>query len=363
MPRNQRLFRALERIFGRGQVHIARPGKKLLVAYQQQLDEDGRIMERMRRVSSGEEYQVKCPICRDHKRRLSISYRWGEEDERTGRINLWLIQCWNEQCFSDFEIRKDFFDRVYSSGPTRVDDLAEYSEASELVKKGKPRMPGKIWRIDKLAAKSPRHEAVLYAQQRLMDIDELGEIFGVGFCPNPDVFAARNRLIAPVLFAEKLAGWTGRYIGSDRPAKIPKWFHDPNMEKSALLYNWDVARTLHTKIIVEGPGDAWGCGVRGTAILGKKLSDIQINILSEASTGGGTLVLMLDPSQDEVSRRKKYEHHMTVALRALQQAVHCPVLPVYLPEDTDPGSMDRGYIFGLIKTVARAASVEVQLDA
>lgn len=362
-PLNPRLFQALERAFGRGQVKIVRAGMKLRVRYETEVDGDGQERERLRRVSSGEEYRLKCPLCRDYKTRLSISYMCGEPD-RNGRVNLWLMQCWNENCFADFTARKDFFEKLYADGEGQFqDDAPEYAADDTLVKKGKPKMPGKLWRLDKLALKSPRHPAVLYVQQRLMDIDELGVTFGVGFCPEPRNRAAENRLIAPVLLHGKLAGWTGRYFEPDRPKAIPKWYHDPNMEKSKLLYNFDQARRYHTKFLVEGPGDVWGCGTRGLAVLGKTVSPDQIELLKSCCSGDAALVLMLDPKQDAKAAARGDLHHLERAYRELarQAWLANKLLTVYLPDELDPGELDRAYIFGLVQRCAVQKNVKVIL--
>lgn len=367
MARNKKLFAALERQFGRGQVKIVRPNQKLLVKYVPTFGEDGEVVKKMTRVNSGEEYQIRCPVCRDHKQRLSISHRWGEIDKETGRLNLWLMQCWNEQCFADFAARKAFYERLYGDGKQELpaDDSAEYDTDDALIKRGKPKMPGKLWRIDRLAVKSPQHAAVLYVKNRLLDLQELGELFGVGYCPDPERFAARNRLIAPVVFEGRLAGWTGRFIEAERSKRIPKWFHDPNMEKSQLLYNFDAARSYHTRILVEGPGDVWGCGVRGLGALGKTLSEAQIKLLAglQALQGSGPLAVMLDPTQDKVSKEKGLPHHLERALGQLRAAGVRDVFPVYLPPTLDPGAADRGLLFSLVRSVAARFRLQPDFEA
>lgn len=364
MPLNQRLFRALERAFGRGRVRVVRPGVKMRVKYETEWDEHEQPRERMRRVSTGEEYRLPCPICRDYKPRLSISYMWGEPD-RNDRINLWPMQCWNENCFSDFTARKEFCERLYADddGSGFKDTAPEYASDETLVRKGKPGMPGKLWRLDKLALKSPRHPAVLYAQSRLMDIDELGAIFGVGFCPDPRQSAAENRLIAPVTLHGRLAGWTGRYFEPSRPKSIPKWYHDPNMEKSKLLYNFDNASRHHTKFLVEGPGSVWGSGTRGLAVLGKTISDEQVELLRTCCSGEAALVLLLDPKQDAKAVERGDEHHMQKALRKLKQQpwLAGKLFAVYLPDELDPGEVDRAYLFGLVNRLATQQRVKVVL--
>lgn len=362
---NKPLYQALCRVFGKDNIDVARIDLPMACHYDEVFTDDGKRLV-LRRDAPGQEFRVRCPICRDYKKRLSISHLWGQYNEVSKSRNLWLIQCWNESCFSNYDARKELYNQLYDPAFAGFQDTApEYNTEDKLVKRGKPKMPGKLWRLDKLAEKSPNHQAVLYANRRLMDIKMLGLRFGVGFCPNPSFKAAANRLIAPIVFKGKFAGWTGRYLDVHRPKTVPKWFHDPNMKKSTLLYNFDRAKNYRTKVLVEGAGDVWGVGPQGMGLLGKTISPEQLKLIAGCCDDNSVVVVLLDPVKDKVAEEKNKPHHITTATKLLRQSklLEAKVLPVYMSTELDPMDCDRGYLFRLIANTARQHKITVDLTS
>lgn len=360
---NKPLYSALCRVFGKNNVEVAKEDLPMAHHYEEIFTDNGKKYV-LKRDAPGQEFRLCCPICRDYKKRLSISHLWGVYDEVSNSRNLWLIQCWNESCYSNYDARKELYTKLYDPAfAGYVDNTPEYDINDKIVKRGKPKMPGKLWRIDRLAEKSPNHQAVLYANRRLLDIKMLGLRFGVGFCPNPTFKAAANRLIAPVVFRGKLKGWTGRYIEERRPKSIPKWYHDPNMLKAKLLYNFDRARKYRTKILVEGPGDVWGVGPQGMGLLGKTVSPEQLKLIASCCDADSVVVVLLDPEQDKVSKEKNKPHHIAVATKLLRQCkeLEAKILPVYMSLALDPLDCDRNYLFRLIEQTARQNKTKVDL--
>lgn len=361
---NKRLFQALERMFGRGNVKIVNEDRPFKARYVEDFDDRRGTVLRMRRARSGEEYHVRCPRCNDYKQRLSISHMWGVLDETSDSRNLWLMQCWNEDCYSNYEARKDLYDRLF-------EDLfvGEESDSRPVVQDGKikvrykPEIPGKMWRLDRMAIKAPKHPAIRYVQQRMLCSEHLGLRWGVGYCPDPWLQCAANRLIAPIRMDGKLLGWSGRWIGEPTSKETPKWYHDSNMVKSELLYNYDEASKLHTKILVEGCGDVWGVGDPGLAVLGKTISPEQIKLLRKCCRDDFAIVLMFDPAQNEKERQKGKKHHMEVAFDALSEVSRFKnkIVKVYLSDDLDPGDADRGYLYGLIRYRAQQENIHIVL--
>lgn len=369
MALNRRLFRALEAKFGQGQVRIARQGMEMVSTRTAQL-RDGRQIKKLKREASGEEYHLKCPLCKDYKRRLSISYRWGKFDKASASLNLWLMQCWNGNCFDTYEKRRKFYDKLFGDDFSgEKDDLRPVVTERGYTMKTTPKMPGRLWRLDKLLLKAPRHAAIRYAESRLMDVEYIGQTFGVGYCPEPNIFEAENRIIVPIYMHGKLRGWSGRFIGDmheeeNAGEKVPKWYHDNNMQKSEVLYNFDGAQECHTKIVVEGCGDVWGAGACGVGVLGKHISNAQVELLQECCQGDDfAIVVMLDPKQSEVDAKKGMEHHFDVAVRRLRSIDRFKdrVVPVKISNDLDPGDADRGYLYGLIRYVAQREKIKVLL--
>lgn len=357
---NARLYSALQQRFGRGKVRVIREDVPFDGRH---VRRDGEI--RLKRNFSGEEYQLKCPRCRDHKPRLSISHLWGQYDRKTETRNLWLIQCWNEGCYSEYPARRELFDELFGNDlgwAGAKDDRPQFDERGQKVA-GRPMMPGKLFRLDQLFAKVPSHPAVLYAQKRLWSPAYLGDRWGVGYCSDPWLSQASNRLIAPVFMGGKLKGWTGRYMGDHKEDEVAKWYHDPNMKKSELWYNLDVARQHHTKFLVEGPGDVWGVGDPGLGCLGKTLSPTQIKLLQDCCSDDFALVVMLDPVQDAKAKAKGQPHHIEATYRQLTEVSRFrdKVLKVYLPPHLDPGEADRGFVFGYTRYLANQAGVRIVL--
>jgi hypothetical protein len=362
---NKPLYSALCRVFGKDNVTVVKEDLPMAHHYDEIFTDNGKKYV-LKRDAPGQEFHLRCPICRDYKKRLSISHLWGLYDEVSNSRNLWLIQCWNENCYSNYEARKELYTKLYDPAfANYVDNAPEYDATDKIVKRGKPKMPGKLWRIDRLAEKSPNHQAVLYANRRLLDIKMLGLRFGVGFCPDPTFKAAANRLIAPVVFNGNFKGWTGRYIDEHRPKAIPKWFHDPNMLKSKLLYNYDRAKNYSTKVLVEGPGDVWGVGPQGMGLLGKTISPEQLKLITACCDSNSTIVVLLDPAQDKVSKEKNKPHHIANAVKLLRQCreLEAKILPVYMSIALDPLDCDRSYLFKLINSVAKQQKIRVELTS
>jgi hypothetical protein len=359
---NDKLYRLLCKQFGEANIKVVRQGQKLKGFYEDYWDESGSRRTKLKRKESGEEYHLNCLYCRDTRHRLSLSYLFGQKDPRTGSNNIWATNCWNSNCMSEFTNRVDLYDRIYKGVQYNEDEDGRI-DTSGTAEKKLPRMPGTLWRLDKLAQSMPRHDAVVYVQDRLMCPSYLGERFGVGYCPDPKVLAAENRLIAPVTFRDKFCGWTGRYIGESDDKRIPKWFHDPGMTKSELFYNFDVASKLSTKILVEGAGDVWGVGDPGLGMLGNKVTDVQMQLLRECCGAGSVLVLLLDPAQGTKDIEMGKKHHMEIAyekIRSDSRLRDC-VVKVYMSTDLDPGDADRSYQYRLIRHVAAAAGLRAEL--
>lgn len=357
---NNRLYKLLVRRFGEGNVRVARKGQKLKGKYNNYWDEEGHRRTKLKRLASGEEYFVKCPFCRDYKTRLSVSYLFGQKDDRTGSRNIWATNCYNENCLADFNNRISFYEQVFKG--VELDDTSEDLDEGEVEEKI-PTLPGVLWRLDKLEERMPNHEAVLYAYERMLSPSYLGARFGVGYCPDPSRVCAENRWIVPVHYEGQFRGWTGRYIGEPESKRTPKWYHDPALPKGDLLYNFDVAHKLQTKIVVEGAGDVWGIGDPGLGLLGNKITDVQMQLLKACCREDDVLVLLLDPKQNEKERLKGTPHHMEFAFSKIKEDRHLAdrSIRVYLSMDLDPGDADRTYMYRLITQVAAQAGLSVSL--
>jgi hypothetical protein len=328
-----------------GHVKIGSEGEAMIASYRTEF-RSGK--EQLNIIHPGEAYRVCCPRCHDTRFRLYINHRWGVRDER-GRLNLWLIICHNEGCFSSRRVRDDLYD-----------DLEERAGVLQKarVREGKVidldsiqiEPPGQCTRLDKLPESHPANR---YLANRFYNPERLGRFYGVGYCEQSFWYLAQQRVYAPLIMDGKLRGWQVRYIGemdwrSDEAP--PKWWSCPNMKKSHVIYNFDEMRKFRTGVIVEGPGDVWGFGPMAGATLGDTLSNQQQRlVISAFKLYNG--VLLYDPTSMSKPTTERVAEKVGSALKG-------GLAPVTLPSG-DPGSLDRGFMREYVKKEAKAMGVKV----
>jgi hypothetical protein len=367
---NPTLYKALERIFG--DVHVVAQGVAITWHITRRPTRDGDDTYPTRKVDvQGEEYEVNCPFCRDTRHRLSINHRWAVPDpnpELTSK-NLWLMHCYNEECQDEPTNQTRLFDMVYPAAGPRT--LSRIKVATGTVRALRPTVmaaPGPMVRLDKLAERHPQHEALSYLRSRYLDPLKLARYYGVSYCNESDYRFARNRIIFPVYMQGLLVGWQARYIGDSvmgqpfNKAKVPKFFSCPGQAKRVIAFNYDRATRHPTLVIVEGPTDVSNFGVQAMGILGKVMHESfqksLCSLMKRRWGDDGVIVVMLDPVQDELSLRKGKPHHLTRLTTDLQK-YHPRVLPVFLPDEYDPGSYDLFLARDLIRDEAAQAGFKV----
>lgn len=363
---NKPLFSALELRFGKGSVRIAKEDEPMILTKSPSpvLGSDGKRRDTVTIIASGEEYRTNCPRCGDTRSRLSINHAWGTYRFGDGSLNLWTIQCWNENCFAEFRERAVFFDQVFDTCEYRKREAArlDWSAHSRLRRPGARSVepPGPVENLVKLGKRFPDHPVFRYLRSRFIDPHYIGSVFDVGFCFDSCDYLASSRIFVPIKFAGKLAGYQCRYLGTPPSKRVPPWYSCPAMRKSELLYNYDVASQYRTIFLVEGPGDVWGTGKRGVAVLGKTVADAQIKLLAKACDSKTTIVLMFDPelspdSEEKVAQGRTVIHHIEKARQRLvnHHKLAGRVVTVYLPGRRDPNTFDQGYLFDLANFEAK----------
>ena len=360
---NQTLFNLLKRRFGEG-VHVHKEGQPNDADYSKDpLNSIPKYKWRLniRPQGQGEEYSVSCPFCSDTRGRLAINHVWGVFDQQTNTYNLWLAQCYNENCLADYGIQKELYDQVYGFTQIGRKNLNKPTQAAGKSKRLfaiKP--PGPLWRVDDMKRRSPMHPAIDYLEERLFDPLYLGRAFHVAFCSDSSYPMAVNRLIAPIYMRGVMVGWQARWISDPGDRKIPKWWTSPGMPLGSSLYNYDAGILHQTKVLVEGPADVWGFGRQAMGVFGKTLGAAQKKLLLDGCKDEDTVVLLLDPSQDATAKKKGSKHHQDVLLEQLNQTkLKGRVVKVMLPEPYDPGELDREYMRDLIRTQADIQGVPV----
>jgi hypothetical protein len=359
---NRKLYRQLvNRLGGEEHVTIVNEGLEMEASYQQFTRRANGVKqsyEKLDPVVSGEEYRISCPFCGDTRKRLYINHRWGKPDRHTCNRNLWLAQCYNEQCLASggglklWEWLKDC-----RSGSV---DLSSIKTQKKRLPRGEAIVaPGPPWSLKDICKTNPNHPALKYLWDRLIDPRYVAETFGVGYIIESHYALCRNRLYAPIIMKNQLMGWQCRRVLDDDNMG-PKWFTTPGIRKGEVLYNYDNAIRYSTKVIVEGPSDVWNFGAQAMGLLGKSVAPAQIRLIVEMVEKEDVVVLMLDPDLPP-DHKEGQPHHIAKAFEALsaQPRLAGKVVPIYLPPGTDPGMMDRIYMRKLIQAEAARRKLKV----
>jgi len=349
-PLNPLLYRRLQRMFGR--VQVANQGEEMDArAGFDMFTEEPRLNIR----HAGEYYRVNCPYCSDTTQRLWINYKYGKTDGH-GRVMTYLTICYNEACTSEPKNAADLYENL--SGLD--DDLEE-----AVLKPGKKvpveaqvvTWPGLVVRLDKLPHD---HKARRYLESRRFDPDKMARLYDVHYCRDSIWYLARDRLVLPVYKGGTMRGWQCRYVGElpwkDKEKKHglpPKYFSTPGGHfRSRTLYNFDRARNWETGVIVEGPTDVWSFGPMSMCVFGNTMTEIQQQMFLTAFSHH-TGVLLLDPEE--------FNKKSTQALAA-RMKLRMPnrFAVVKLPDKTDPGSLDRDFLWDYVKSEAAEQGVKVR---
>jgi hypothetical protein len=362
-PLNPTLFRSLESYYGVGNVEIVSNG--VAIRWRTLLDwVPGTTEKRLRRHVDvpGEEYKVRCRICQDYRARMYINHHWGVFDQETQTRNLWLINCFNEDCYSEYDARRELYQRIYGvqRNRGRVPILEGRKADDRVICPMSP--PGMMWRLDKWRERHPRSEVVKYLEDRHFDVDKLGRLWGLCYCADSNFYFARDRIIIPIYWRRQMVGWQARYIGDDvdgvpfNKARVPKYYTSPGCPKKLVGYNFDRAVQHSTVVIVEGPADAWSTGPMAIGLLGKTMSSqLQYQLVEEMQRQhgkDGVVVICLDPKPDPGAAARGKPHHIDRLVSQLMVPMEGRIVPVWLPEEHDPGSMDRVALRELITQAA-----------
>jgi hypothetical protein len=321
-------------------------------------------------IHSGEEYRLKCPVCKDHRARMYVNHRWGVWDPETNGYNLHLIQCFNEQCFADGDVQKQFFERIYGAPGRRIRQarVAEGRQISpDVVREIQP--PGKMIAIDQLYDQQPRHHAIQYLVNRGFDPTHIGRRYQATYCSESRWSLAKDRIIIPIFMDDKLVGWQARYIGDSvngtpfNKAGVPKYWSSPGMVRRLVAYNYDLAVKHRTVLIVEGPTDVWSAGPYAFGLLGKTMS-LQLirKFVAKMKRLHGenwSAFIVLDSAWDEVQKRKGKPHHIEKLYNQLAPSAPGRIGKLYLPEEVDPGDLSASLLRSEVKREARKQNIDV----
>lgn len=345
-PLNERLFHLLVRRFGkvhvanRGEAHIGRavPG------------ENGRM--RWVTAYAGEYYCVPCFACRDRKTRLWINHRYGTYEPAVDDTLDYLAYCYRCDGFRAESTRFYELSQLLFGFQNKLERGRNFPVNQGVVidveTLGTARLPGVVIPLCELGE---NHPAVVYVRDRGFDVQEVGDVWGAGYClEGYEPFeVCTHRLIIPVWFRGKLVGWQARALGEG----FPKYYTMRGLSKSRMLYNYDRAVESRIVVLVEGALDAWSVGLPAVAMFGKSLSVTQRSIL----LGGWPrkreplLVVMLDPEASQEADR--------IMAECAEMFPHRRV-KVELPAGTDPGSLTRDEVWNHIEAATTAAGLNLE---
>lgn len=138
----------------------------------------------------------------------------------------------------------------------------------------------------------------------------------------------RYRVIAPIIYRQRMVSFTGRDITG---RVSPKYMHCANEDSvipvKACIYNLDAV--TDRAVIVEGPTDAWriGKGI-AVALFGMEFTTRQISKL--VNKGLKKVIVMFDAEKEAIKKAKKL---------AANLAPHISKVEVVELSDGDPGEM------------------------
>jgi hypothetical protein len=329
-------------------------------------------VKQRRKLGSGEEYRVRCKLCRDWRPRLYINHRWGVWDPDTESQNLWLANCYNEACYSDALNQRRLYEILYESnylrrGPQpQVVVLPGRVGEPAVLRPAEP--PGDTIRLDQLAGLVPNHPALVYLRSRGFDPVKLACLYDLRYCTNSYFRWATNRIIIPIHQAGMLVGWQARHLGDDvggvpfNQAKVPKYWTSPGMPRRLVAYNLERALQHSTVIVVEGPSDTWNTGPMALGLLGKTASpEIRAEIVrGMRAHPDGVVVIALDPKPDARDAARNRPHHNRALYSQLREPLAGRVLLFQWPNlELDPGSIDRDFFRREIRRQAAAEGLSV----
>ena len=362
---NPDLYARLRREFGA--VDVQREDIPLVLSYESHVLPDGRrvLRSKLPPEQKGEEYAFNCPFCGDTRKRLSISYCWGQVDPKTRRRDLSLMHCYNEECQQQAGRRNELYLMVYThdlaNGATENDSVAV--SGRKKTRKGPCDWPGAVWLVSHiLKAGRWNHASVRYLQDRYYDPRWVAKHFHVAYCLDSRMQHVKHRIVVPLFYENQMRFWQARYLGNTPDKKVPKWYSDPDGQKSQWLYNIEKASQYRTVVLTEGAGDVWSVGLPAVAVMGKTISVAQLKMLERHCREGTNIAVMFDPKQDPKSKEKGRKHHIEVALEQVREIdkFRDHTFPVWLPEAYDPGFLDRHYLWDVIKMFGQQAGIRVR---
>lgn len=305
---------------------------------------------RMDVLTAGEYYCVNCVFCHDTKHRLWVNHRFGQLDA-SGRPMFFLAICYNENCMSKPGNTQKFTDTLFSFKNRSERNYRPFALNQAMPvyaddTRGGYQPPGEVYPLADLARTMPNHPAVLYMCQERRYTSAMLQKYEIGYCVRAaaEYRAAQDRIIFPIRMHGDLVGWQARLVGSSGLRGL-KYYGMRNMRKRTFLYNYDHAKTCPYVVLVEGVTDCHVLGDASVALLGKTLSDAQLQMMN--AWLGKPIIVLLDPEAQAEG---------TKICQQLAEVYHT-VVAVSLPLGYDCGDYDHTTIWNIIRAQAARAGI------
>jgi hypothetical protein len=318
MPLNAELYEQLKQRFG--DVKLANEGE----SYRYEINRFKTGLARLVDVQPGEQYYIRCPICKDHKQRLTISHVNGQKLrglEDLGPVT-WKVRCFNcdfprgEKRAALEILLGDYANRVKLGLVSRLD------QSGPAIKK-EMEQPGE------LGALTADSAAGQYVLKRGFDLDVLVNKYKMQriAVPKADRRFLSERLFIPVFADTKLVYWQARDVyGMDDT--IPYYICKGGTKS---LFNFDQASKANFIVISEGVFDAVTIGTNAVALFGKSITPRQIDQLASFRK---PVVVALDPDEAGVEATPS-------VVRIIKERVGIPVCSVTYPTDWPSAWVER----------------------
>lgn len=346
-PLNIDLYTRLQTRYGR--VLIANEGE---AAYPHITYSGGR--QRIVLDPEGEMYRICCPACerqgtRDTRFRLYINHLWGVGHAGYPNDDFWwAAHCFNESCMSNPANRKLLRDEVYNNIGRDIRRGAQILPGDKADDPLQPKqLPGECCPLTELPNNHPAKE---FMRIRGYDPDVIGHMYDLHYCLHvPPMIRklsiVQGRIIAPFKMDGQLVGWQARFVGNATVQKTVKYFTCPGMRTGRVLYDFDRARLSRVVFICEGITDVWSVGSGAVALCGKNFSNRHFEYVCNTWP---VAVVLLDPD----AARESGDIYNKLSRRIT-------VIRVELPQQTDPASLARDFLFEKIYMAGHAVGIDL----
>lgn len=345
-PLNPGLYRALVEHFGEVQIQCAG------IPYMYSERREG-IATHVTRTAAGEQYYVRCPICRDHKLRLAISHASGTSLPNGITLGV-LAHCWNENC-NVSQYLAAVFDNVECSllVPAREsravvspDDMALLSHSDHL------KLRGVVPLNDPLGVPGAQ-----YITSRGFNIEHLVRAHGVGYCVSGRRSYNAQRVIIPMLYtSEKYqpfieVAWQARAIPNISPMQDRKYYTSPGCKRGFFVSGQHIARQYPSGVVTEGPTKQWRVGLNAVSLWGKSMSEAQAKVIADMWAGSTAAIpCVADPG---------FERDWQIIVSRLQLYVPDRARVVLVVPPVDIGDMTYRDAWATIAAACKQAGREV----